>query len=135
MSRGFPALGALVLADIVLLVLAGGFLIAAVFIGGATRYERLQWAGWPLLVPAVGAFLVGLSIVLGSFGWVRWGIESARLGTYGFGSPFITALIDAAQHAMTRIGVGFIATGAVTAGIALGFLGGSWSIPLENRKR
>jgi hypothetical protein len=135
MWQGFPALGALVLADVILLLLAGGFLVAAVFIGSANRFERLQWAGWPLLVPAVGTFLVGLFITLVAFsGWVPWGIESARLQTAGYDSGFIAALVGVARHAMTRVGVGFIATGAVAAAVAMGLLGWSWSIPQESRK-
>jgi hypothetical protein len=134
-GEGFPALGALALADVILLVIAAGFLAAAVFIGGATRYERLQWAGWPLLVPAVGTFLAGLFITLVAFsGWVQWGIQSARLDTLGYDATFIAALVDVARHAMTRVGVGFIATGAVAAGIAMGLLGWSWSISREGRK-
>jgi hypothetical protein len=132
---GFPALAALALAAVVLLVVATGFLVAAVFIGGATRFERLQWAGWPLLVPAAGTFLVGLFITLVAYsGWVRWGIESARLDTIGYHGAFVAALVELARHAMTRFGVGFIATGAVAAGIAMGLLGMSWSIPQERRK-
>jgi hypothetical protein len=135
MWRGFPVFVALILADIVLLVLAAGFLVAAVFIGGATRYERLQWAGWPLLVPAIGIFLLGLFITLAAFsGWVQWGIGTVRIGSVRYGDSFVAALIDLVRHAMTRVGVGFIATGAVAAGIAMGLLGWSWSIPRENRR-
>jgi len=135
MWQVFPALTALVIADLVLLFLAAGCLVAAVFIGGATRYERLQWAGWPLLVPAVGTFLVGLFITLSFFsGWVRWGVENAGLGSFGFDRSFIAALLNASQRAMTRIGVGFIVTGAVAAGISLGLLGWSWSIAPEDRR-
>ena len=131
---GFDVLGALIFADLVLLLLACGFWIAAAFVGGANRFERLQWLGWSLFVPAVGVFLVGLVTLAGLFtGWASWGIGQARLETLGFSSSFVDALVETARHALSRVGVGFVATGAVAVGIALGLLGWSWSIPAAER--
>jgi hypothetical protein len=131
---GFDILGALVFGDFVLLLFACGFWVAAAFVGGANRYERLQWLGWSLLVPAVGVFLVGLVTLTGAFtGWASWGIGQARLETLGFSGSFVDALMETARHALMRVGVGFAATGAVAAGIALALLGWSWSIPTPRR--
>ena len=132
---GFSAMGLLIFADIVLLFIAGGFWTAAAFIGGANRFERLQWFGWALFVPAAAVFLMGLFINVSFFsGWVQWGIDSARLGSHGFPPSFIAALIDGARRAMTRAGTGFMASGAIAGGAALGLLAWSWSMAREERK-
>jgi hypothetical protein len=134
-SPGFPALGALVLADVALLALALGFLVAAAFVGGETPFERLQWAGWPLLVPAAGVFLIGLLVTLGLFsGWMEWGIAQAHLENQGFALSFADAVARAAGKALTRVGTGFMATGAIAGGAALGLLAWSWSMPASARK-
>ena len=131
----FPVLGALILADVVLLILAGGLWVAAAFIGGANRFERLQWLGWSLLVPAAGVFLIGLFTILPFvFPWVQWGIQSARLELNGFSSSFVAALIDLVRHALSRVGGGFLAAGAIAAGASIGLLAWSWSMPPESRK-
>jgi hypothetical protein len=135
-SPRFPLFGALLAACIVLLVIAGGFWTAAAFVGGETRFERLQWFGWSLLAPAAGVLLMGLLVTLGSFTpLMRGAIESTQLQPLGFSASFISALIDAARHVLTRVGVGFLATGGIGAGISLGLLAWSWSIPREERKK
>jgi hypothetical protein len=131
----FHLLGTYLAACIVLLVIAGGFLAAAAFVGGETRFERLQWSGWSLLAPAAGILLVGLVVILVFISpWVQWSIETARLQTHGFSASFISAIIAAARSVVSRIGIGFLATGGVAAGIALGLLAWSWSIPHSERK-
>jgi hypothetical protein len=131
----FNLFGAFVAADIILLLLAAGFLAAAAFVGGGTKFERLQWFGWPLLVSAAGVLLVGLFVFLAfTAPWVQWGIENARLDTVGFNAAFISALIDAARRAVSRVAAGFLATGGIAAGAALGLLAWSWSIPHNERK-
>jgi len=128
-------LGALIFADVVLLLLAGGLWVAAAFIGGANRFERLQWLGWSLLAPAAGVFLIGMFTILPFvFPWVQWGIQSARLELDGFSATFVAALIDLVQHALARVGGGFLAAGAVAGGAAIGLLAWSWSMPPEARK-
>jgi hypothetical protein len=116
-------------------VIAGGFWTAAAFVGGETRFERLQWFGWSLLAPAAGVLLMGLLVTLSSLTpWMRWGIENVQLLPLGFNESFISALIDAGRHVLTRVGVGFLATGGIGVGISLGLLAWSWSIPHEERK-
>jgi hypothetical protein len=132
---GFSALGALVLADLVLLVFGGGLWTAAAFVGGANRFERLQWFGWTLFAPAAAVFLIGLLTTLGLVsGWAAWGIETARLESQGFSATFITALVDAVRHAITRVGTGFLATGAIAGGAAMGLLAWSWTIERDQGK-
>jgi hypothetical protein len=132
----FHLFGALLAAGIILLLISGGFLTAAAFVGGETRFERLQWFGWPLLASAAGVLLVGLLVTLVSFApWIRGGIESAQLQTQGFSASFISALIDAVRHVVTRAAVGFLAVGGIGAGVSLGLLAWSWSIPRTERKK
>lgn len=131
----FHLFGAVLAGSIVLLLLGAGFLVAAIFVGGETRFQRLQWSGWPLLAASAGVFLIGLFIMLSFLSpWVRWGIENTRLDSYGFSAGFISALIDASRHLLSRIAVGFLATGGIAAGAALGLLAWSWSIPHIERK-
>jgi hypothetical protein len=131
----FHIFGALLAASIITLLFAAGFWMAAAFIGGETRYERLQWLGWSLLAPAAGVLLLGLLITLSSFApWMRWGIGISRLQPLGFDASFISALIDAARRVVARVGIGFLATGGIAAGVSLGLLAWSWSIPHDERK-
>jgi hypothetical protein len=131
----FHFFGAVLAGSIILLLIAGGFWTAAAFIGGETRFERLQWFGWSFLAPAAGVLLMGLLVVLISFSpWVQWGFQSARLEIHGFSPSFVSALIGAARHIASRVGIGFLATGGIAAGIALGLLAWSWSIPRDERK-
>jgi len=122
--------GWLLAAGIILLVLGAGFLTAAAFVGGETTRERIQWYGWPLLVPAAGTLLLGLLVIAGiSAPWVQWSLANARLETSGFSPSFVAAIADAARHVATRVGIGFLATGGIAAGIALGLLAWSWALP------
>jgi hypothetical protein len=131
----FPLIGVLVMADVLLLLFAGGIWTAAAFVGGATRFERLQWLGWSLFAPAAGVCLMGLAVVIGgSVPWMQWGIESARLSTHGFTASFTAALIDTAHRVVARVGIGFLAVGAIAGGGAMGLLAWSWSIPEQERK-
>ena len=66
--------------------------------------------------------------------WARWEIENARLDILGFNAAFISALVDTARQVVSRIAVGFLATGGIAAGAALGLLAWSWSIPHIERK-
>jgi hypothetical protein len=129
-----PVMGIMILADVVLLVLAFGFLMAAGFTGGATLYGRLQWWGWGIIAPALLVLVIGIiTAISASAGWVPWGIRTAHLETQGFSAGFVTAVIETARHAIMRVGIGFLATGAVAGGIGLGLLGWSWSLPIEER--
>jgi hypothetical protein len=131
----FNLFGGFLLAAVVLLLLGAGFLTAAAFVGGETKFERLQWFGWSLLVPAAGVLLMGLFVLLSVMSpWVRWGIENARLDILGFNAAFISALVETARHVVSRIAVGFLATGGIAAGAALGLLAWSWSIPHIERQ-
>jgi hypothetical protein len=127
-----PVMGIIVMVDVVLLAIAFGFLVAAGFTGGATLYGRLQWWGWGLIAPALLVLAVGVLTMIGA-GWAAWGISSARMETQGFSASFVSAVIEVARHVITRVGIGFLATGAIACAAGFSFLGWSWSLPREER--
>jgi len=105
-------------------------LTAAAFAASALARERLQWYGWPLLVPAAGTLLLGLAVIAGiSAPWLQWALSNADLPDYGFSAPFVSAVVEAARRAVVRIGVGFLATGGIGIGVSFGLLAWSWAQP------
>ncbi len=126
----FPLFGWMLVAGLILLALGAGTLTAAAFVGGEVARERLQWFGWPLLVPAAGTLVLGLAVVAGvSVPWLRWALSTAHLADYGFSPAFVSAVLDAARRAVVRVGVGFLATGGIGIGISFGLLAWSWAMP------
>jgi len=126
----FPILGWLLVSGLILLALGAGALTAAAFVGSDNARERLLWYGWPLLVPAACALLLGLSVIAGaSVPWLRWALSTARLEDFGFSPAFISAVLDAVRRVVVRVGVGFLATGGVATGAAFGLLAWSWGMP------
>ena len=125
----------LVIADVVVLFVACAFWVAAAFLGGVDTRRRLQWLGWSLLAPAALVFVIGLVITIAAFAAAaRSSLASADMGALRFSPAFATAVFDAARFAMRRIGIGFLATGAVAAGVSMALLGVSWSMPQERRQ-
>lgn len=117
---GFSALGALVLADVILLLVAAGFWVAAAFIGGETTRDRLLWLGGCLLPPSLIVFLSGIGTLLPiPGGWMLRGIQSVGLGSMGYSPGFAQAVYEAARTAAGRAAAGFLATGGIAAGIAI----------------
>ena len=128
----FPLTGWLLAAGLILLALGAGALTAAAFVGGEVARERLQWYGWPLLVPAAGTLLVGLLVLARlSAPWLRASLAGAHLVEAGFSPSFVAALADAARRAVVRVAVGFLATGGIAAGAAFGLLAWAWAQPRE----
>jgi hypothetical protein len=129
-------LRALVIADLIILFIACAFWVAAAFLGGVDGRQRLQWMGWSLLAPAACVFLIGLVITIAAFAAAsRSGLATADAGAGAvrFSPAFMTAVYDAARFAMRRVGLGFLATGAVAAGVSMALLGVSWSMTKERR--
>jgi hypothetical protein len=127
--------GMIVAFGIVLLFLGAGFCVAAGFVGGITRFERLQWMGWSVFAPGAAVFLLGLLVMIGYYatGAFWWG-SPAWVSELGRGAPFAAAVTEAARLVMTRVSVSFMAAGAITAGAAMGLLSWSWTIPQAERK-
>jgi hypothetical protein len=120
---GFTALGAMVLADVILLLVACGFWVAAAFIGGENTKDRLLWLGGSLLAPSAVVFLSGLATLVPlAGGWILRGIQSAGLGSLGYSPGFAQAVFQAARTAVGRASVGSLATGGIACGIAIAIL-------------
>ena len=132
--RGFSASSMLVATAVGLLALSCGAWFAAAFAGGADRRTRLLWLSSSLAAPAAVVLLIGL-VALSSFtwGWMRSGLAEARLDLQGFGAGFVDAVTDAARYAVRRVALGFLASGGVAAGLAVGLLAWALSISREGR--
>jgi hypothetical protein len=108
-----------------LLVLAGVFWLAAAFIGGVNRRERLLWLGWSLLVPAALVLIMGLAInspfTLGSIGF---GLERSRYAIEGiqYSAALRQAIVEMASRALTAVASGFLIAGGASTAIAVGLL-------------
>jgi hypothetical protein len=127
--------GIVATAGIFILLVAAGFCVAAAFVGGATRFERLQWAGWSLFAPGVAVLLLGLLVLVGYWASAAYWWASPSWSTMLGRSPgFAAAVADTARHLISRIATGFLAAGAIAAGAAMGLLAWSWSIPVAERR-
>ncbi|HLF28593.1 MAG TPA: hypothetical protein VJG32_19840 [Anaerolineae bacterium] len=117
-----------------LIFLAGSFWLVAALVAGEDRRERLQWLGWSLLVPAGLMFLIGLAITSElSAGWVRFGLNEARFDGFAYSAEFRQALLDISQNALDTIANGFLASGAVSAAIAVALIMWGAATPSERR--
>jgi hypothetical protein len=108
-----------------LLALAGVFWLAAAFIGGTNRRERLLWLGWSLLVPAALVFIMGLAIgspfTAASIGL---GIDRSRFTIEGvqYSAALRQAVVEMASRVLTAVASGFLIAGGASTAIAVGLL-------------
>ncbi len=110
-------------------VLAAGMAMAAVvaamwiglcILAGDDRRERLFWMGGSLMPPSLATLAVGLAVLpWASAGWLQWAIRQARAVSL---RPYHDVIVRIAAEAARAVSGGFLATGAVAAGTALGFL-------------
>lgn len=123
-------------ASVLALLLAGiGCWLGAAFAGSSNVRGRLFWLGGSLLAPAFFTLLCGLATLApATIGWVRYGIAAADLPGFGFSAVYPDALVGAARIAVQRTATGFLATGGIASGVALGLLAWGWSIPRAGRK-
>ena len=119
----FSATRSLIIADVALFLIACAAWILTGLVGGADARGRLYWLGGTLMAPAVIVFLTGLIVNTGLVAsTVRYGIESARLSSYGFSNAFINGIFGAAGTMIGRVAAGFLATGAIAVGISLALI-------------
>jgi uncharacterized membrane protein len=108
-----------------LLVLASIVWLAAAFIGGTNRRERLLWLGWSLLIPAALVFIMGLAIsspfTAGSIGL---GLDRSRYAIEGvqYSAALRQAIVEIASRALTAVASGFLIAGGASTAIAVGLL-------------
>ena len=125
---------ALNMAIVVLVFIAGSFWFVAALIGGEDRRERLMWLGWSLLIPAILVFLIGLPIHSDlTTGWVRFGLNEARLDGFEYSLEFRQALIEVSRTALNTIANGFLMAGGVAGAIAIALIVWGGSTPSEKR--
>jgi hypothetical protein len=108
-----------------LLVLASIVWLAAAFVGGANRRERLLWLGFSLLVPAALVLIMGLAInsplTIGSIGL---GLDRSRYAIEGvqYSAALRQAIVEIASKAVSAVGGGFLWSGLASAAIAIGLI-------------
>jgi hypothetical protein len=108
-----------------LLVLAGVFWLAAAFIGGENRRERLLWLGWSLLIPAALVLIMGLAINSPfTTGSISLGLERSRYAIEGvqYSAALRQAIVEVASKAVSAVGGGFLWSGLAATAIALGLI-------------
>ncbi|HEY4690510.1 MAG TPA: hypothetical protein VIK33_14445 [Anaerolineae bacterium] len=131
---GFFGANGLSLAVFILAAITAAFWFTAALIGGESRRGQLLWLGWPLIVPAVLIFLIGLAINSDfSANWVRFGLNQARLEGVEYSAEFRQALLEVARGALNTISNGFLMAGGVAGAIALGLIAWGYSTPAERR--
>jgi uncharacterized membrane protein len=109
-----------------LLVLAGVFWLAAAFIGGTNRRERLLWLGWSLLAPAGLVVIMGLAISSPfATGSISLGLERSRYAIEGvqYSAELRQAIVEMASRALAAVAGGFLIAGGISTALAIGLIG------------
>ena len=108
-----------------LLVLAGVFWLAAAFIGGANRRERLLWLGWSLLAPAALVLIMGLAINSPlTVGSINLGLDRSRFAIEGvqYSAALRQAIVEMASRVLPAVASGFLIAGGASTAIACALL-------------
>ncbi len=128
---GFLLTARLVWAGLILAAIAVAFWIGAAFLGGRDRREVLAFLGWSLFVPALLVLVAGLAIRFAIPGrsllhlpWFWAGALAPQAS--GELAAALAETFGAALHTVAR---GFLVSGAVSIGLALGLI--AWTRSLE----
>lgn len=119
-----------------LLVLSGVAWLAAGFIGGANRRERLLWLGWSLLVPAALVVIMGLAInsplIVGS---ISLGLDRSRFAIEGvqYSTALRQAIVEMASRALAAVAGGFLIAGGASTAMAIGLI--VWGVMTRSEPR
>ena len=128
---GFLVTARLVWAGLILAAVAAAFWIGAAFLGGRDSREVLAFLGWSLFVPALLVLLTGLAIRFVLPGrsllhlplfWT-WTLAPQASG------ELAAALAETLGTALHTVARGFLVSGAVSIGLALGLI--AWTRSLE----
>jgi uncharacterized membrane protein len=109
-----------------LLVLSGVVWLAAGFIGGTNRRERLLWLGWSLLVPAALVLIMGIAIGTPiATGSIWLGLERSRFAIEGvqYSAALRQAIVEMASRALAAVAGGFLIAGGISTALAIGLIG------------
>jgi hypothetical protein len=122
--KGFSAFGMLIGAAVAAMLLACGAWLGSAFAFSDVTRERLLWLGGSLLAPALCVLSVGVFSAASplALSWARFGISAADFTGTGVSQGFVDAIVNAARLSLGRIGIGFLATGGIAAGIGIGLL-------------
>jgi len=128
---GFLVTARLLWVGLILAVIAGAIWLGAAFLGGSDRREVIAFLGWSLFVPALLVLLTGLAIRFAmpvrSLLHLPW-IWAGGLGPQAAGE-LAAALADTLSTVLHTVARGFLISGAVSIGLALGLI--AWSRSLE----
>jgi hypothetical protein len=121
---GFSAFGMLIGAAVVCMLLACGAWLGSAFAFSDVTRERLLWLGGTLLAPALCILSIGVFSAASplALSWARFGISMTDFTGTGVSQGFVDAVVNAARLSLARVGIGFLATGGIAAGIGIGLL-------------
>jgi hypothetical protein len=129
---GFLGTARLIWAGLILAAVAAALWVGAAFLGGRDRREVTAFLGWSLFAPALLMLLIGLAIrfaVPGSWlmyaPWFWAGMEPRAT------AELAAALAEAMRTVLHTMSRGFLISGAVSIGLALGLVAWSRSIERE----
>ncbi|MBN1836681.1 MAG: hypothetical protein JW820_12575 [Spirochaetales bacterium] len=129
---GLVGTGPLVWFSIILAIVAGGFWIGAAFVGGSNRREVVQWLGWPLVAPAILMLISGLSIrAVNLWRWLPRELQGFLGAEHWYTREVSEVLLTVVLKALNTVSRGFLISGGVTIGIAVGLIVWASSIPAD----
>jgi hypothetical protein len=133
--QGFSAFGMLIGAAVVCMLLACGAWLGSAFAFSNVTRERLLWLGGTLLAPALCILSIGVFSAASplALSWARFGISMTDFAGTGVSQGFVDAIVNAARLSLGRVGIGFLATGGIAAGIGIGLLVWGGITPNGNR--
>jgi hypothetical protein len=132
---GFIGTKRLVWASILLALIAASFWVGAAFVGGGNRRQIVQWLGWPLFVPAVLTLISGIVIrIAAGWPWVDYGMGGWLATDVWYRAEVAGVVSTVVRTAIKAVARGFLITGGISIGIALGLIIWSFSISTEEAK-
>jgi hypothetical protein len=131
---GFIGTNRLFWASVLLALVAASFWVGAAFVGGENRRQIVQWLGWPLFVPAVLTLIAGISIrIAAGWPWIDYGLGNWLATDVWYRAEVAGVISTVVRTAIKAIARGFLITGGISLGMALGLIVWSFSITTEEQ--
>jgi hypothetical protein len=129
---GLVGTGRLLWFSVILAVVAAGFWVGAAFVGGSNPRQIVLWLGWPLLPPALLALITGLTIRAASlWRWIPGEMRTAFGGEHWYSRELSEAFLSVFRTTVNTMSRGFLITGGITIGIAVGLIVWGSSLPAQ----